>query len=102
MLFGNSIMIYDEIFSNLINLLEKIALEGIDPKHKKEKSEKIYDYIVKVCLEYIHLLGVDIKEVKNKMDEFYFKDFLQFFLRTLTFYGNLLIRSKEGYFKDKQ
>ena len=103
--FGNSIIIYDEIFSNLINLLEEIAkLENKDKddfKLLKEKKKCIYKYIKNVCLKYLELMNHKISNIKSNLDESYFKDFLQFFLRALSFFGKLLIKTKENYFANQ-
>lgn len=94
-LFGFSLILHDEIFSSLINLLEEIV------KQPQPRKPSFYEYIEQICLLFIDLMHVNVEDVKKHMDESYFRDFLQMILRALTFFGNLLLRDKEDIFKDQ-
>ena len=72
--FGSSVIIYDEIFSNLINLIEDIAkLSSFESSPKIiSKKNKIYSYIKEVCEYYLDFFKVKVEEVKKNFNEFYF------------------------------
>ena len=71
--FGKGILIFDEIFQNLIKLLELCSEAG---RTQTEEMQAIYKYTTEACKEYIILMTIDIQQVKTFMDELYFKDFV--------------------------
>lgn len=96
--YQNSIIMFEEVFNHLINLIEEFArFEGTNDNF--ENNKKIFQgYIQEMCLKYLRLLSLEIYLIKAEIDEFYFHDYIQVCLKALHFFGNLITKYKEGAF----
>ena len=96
--YQNSIVMFEELFNHLINLIEEFArYEGANENF--ENNKKVFQvYIQDMCLRYLKLLSLEIYLIKAEIDEFYYHDYIQVCLKALHFFGNLITKYKEGAF----
>ena len=97
--YENSIIIFEEVFNHLINLIEEFARSEKETDNFDKHSKYFQNHVQNMCLKYLQLISLEIHLIKEEIDSFYFYDYIQVSLKSLHFFGNLITKNKEGVFK---